>query len=70
MEQLLRWFHGITPREQRVVLIGSLAGAALLLLGLLLPFERHVARLEQRVETRRADLAWLQSVAPVFVTER
>jgi type II secretory pathway component PulM len=64
MQQLLRWFHGITPREQRVVLIGAVAVVALLLLGLLLPFDRYVARLEQRVETRRADLAWLQSVAP------
>jgi general secretion pathway protein M len=64
MEQLLRWFHSLAPREQRVVLLGSAAAAALLLLGILLPFDRHVARLEQRVQTRQADLAWLQSVAP------
>ena len=64
MQRLLNWFQGLTPREQRVVLLGSATGAVVLLVGLLLPFERHVARLEQRVETRRADLAWLQSVAP------
>jgi general secretion pathway protein M len=65
MEQLLRWFHALAPREQRVVLIGmAAAAAALLLLGILLPFERHVARLEQQVQGRQADLAWLQSIAP------
>ncbi|HLQ12163.1 MAG TPA: type II secretion system protein M [Steroidobacteraceae bacterium] len=64
MQGLVNWFLGLAPRERRVLLIGSATGAAVLLLGILLPFERHVARLEQRVETRRADLAWLQSVAP------
>ena len=64
MQRLLQWFHGLTPREQPMVLIGMAAAAALLLLGILLPFERHVAGLEQRVQTRQADLAWLQSVAP------
>ncbi len=64
MQRLLEWFHGITPREQRVVLVGAAVVAGLLLLGILLPFDRHVARLEQRVQTRQADLAWLQSVAP------
>jgi general secretion pathway protein M len=64
MERVLNWFHGLTPREQRVVLIGTAAAAAVLVLGILLPFERHVAHLEQRVQTRQADLAWLQSVAP------
>ena len=64
MQRLLKWFHSLTPREQRVVLIGTAAAAAVLLLGILLPFDRHVARLEQRVQTRQADLAWLRSVAP------
>ena len=64
MQRLLQWFRGLTPREQHLVLIGMAAAAALLLLGLLLPIERHVTRLEQRVQTRQADLAWLQSVAP------
>ena len=64
MQRLLAWFDGITPREQRMVLVGIAVTAALLLLGILLPFDRHVARLEERIQTRQADLAWLQSVAP------
>jgi len=64
MQRLLDWFQGLAPREQRVVLIGSVTAVVVVVIGILLPFERRVARLEQRVETRRADLAWLQSVAP------
>jgi general secretion pathway protein M len=64
MERLLRWFRSLSPRDQRVVLIGMPAAAAVLLVGILLPFDRRVARLEERVQVRQADLAWLQSIAP------
>ena len=30
MQRLLQWFHGLTPREQPMVLIGMAAAAALL----------------------------------------
>jgi type II secretory pathway component PulM len=64
MQRILTWFRSLTAREQRAVLIGLAASAALLLLAVLLPLERQVGRLEQRVQTRRADLAWLQTAAP------
>ena len=64
MRRVLAWFLGLTAREQRAVLIGLAASAAVLLLAVLLPLARHVGRLEQRVQIRRADLSWLQSVAP------
>jgi type II secretory pathway component PulM len=64
MERLRKWFQGITAHEQRTVLIGLAAAGVVLLVGLLVPLERRVARLEREVQARRADLAWLQSVAP------
>lgn len=64
MNALRTWFNRLAPREQRVVLAGLAAAIALLLLGILLPFERHVTQLEQRVRSKQADLAWLTAVAP------
>lgn len=64
------WFRGLARREQRAVLAGAGACALLLLLAIWLPVERHVATLEHRVETKQADLAWLQSVAPQLATLR
>lgn len=64
MVALLTWFRGLAQREQRAVLIGLVACAALLLLAVLLPFERRVAQSERTVQTKQADLLWLKSVAP------
>lgn len=64
MDSIRSWFKGLAQREQRAVLAGLAACLALLLLAVLLPFERRVTRLEQRVQGKQADLLWLQSVAP------
>jgi general secretion pathway protein M len=70
MDALLAWYRALTEREQRAVLIGAVACAALLLLAVLLPFERRVARSEQTVQTKAADLLWLKSVAPQLAALR
>ncbi len=64
MAALRAWFNGLARREQLAVLGGAAVCLLLLLLAAWLPVERRVARLEQRVQSKRADLAWLQSVAP------
>ncbi len=64
MARLESWFRSLAAREQRMVALGGAAAALLLLLGAWLPVERRVSRLEQQVQTRQADLAWLQSIAP------
>jgi general secretion pathway protein M len=61
---LKAWFNGLAAREQRVMLVGLAVAAVLLLLGVLLPFERRVADLERRVRSKQTDLAWLTAVAP------
>lgn len=63
-ESLAAWYRGLAQREQRAVLAGAGAVALLLVLAVWLPVERRVAGLEQRVQVKQADLAWLQSVAP------
>ncbi len=62
----MAWFNALAQREQRAVLAGAALGLLLLLLAAWLPVERRVARLEARVQTKQADLAWLQSAAPLL----
>jgi type II secretory pathway component PulM len=64
MSALQGWFRSLAQREQRAVLLGAAAAVLVLLLGVWLPVERRVSHLEAQVQTRQADLAWLQTVAP------
>jgi general secretion pathway protein M len=63
-DQLLAWYGGLQPREQRMVAIGSLVAVVLLLIGGLLQLHFAVKRGEERLARKQADLAWIQSVAP------
>jgi type II secretory pathway component PulM len=54
----------LSEREQRIVIGGAVVAAALLLFGIILPLDRSVAHAHERLAKKRADLAWMQSVAP------
>ena len=54
----------LSPRERRMLLIGALALAAILIFGMLIPLDRTVAHAQQRLAKKRTDLSWMQSVAP------
>jgi general secretion pathway protein M len=64
MDALLRYYSGLSPRDQRIALYGGIAAAFLLILAVVLPLQRHVGALEQRVAQKREDLIWLRSMAP------
>lgn len=65
LEKLQAWYAGLQERERRMVLIGALALAVLLLVGgVLLPLQSAVASAEKRAATRRDDLAWMYGNAP------
>ena len=65
MNRLQMWYAGLQARERRVVMVGSIALAALLLIGgLLLPLQSAVSNATQGVTTRQEDLAWMHSNAP------
>ncbi len=57
-------FESLSERERRMVVFGGIAAAVLLVLAVILPLDRAVARAEARVERKQADLAWMRSVAP------
>jgi len=62
--KLQDWYRGLPERDQRIVLWGG-AGASVLLVALLAwQLGASVASAEQRVERRRQDLAFIETVAP------
>jgi general secretion pathway protein M len=65
MNKLRSWYAGLQQREQRVVAVGGVVVAILILvLGILLPLHSAVSGAVQRNETKRDDLAWMQVNAP------
>jgi general secretion pathway protein M len=62
MEKLRAWYVGLSQRDQRMVAIGAVVLAILLLFGgLLLPLHAAVSTALARSEARRADLAWMRA---------
>jgi general secretion pathway protein M len=64
MERLLQYLQRLQPRERRMLLFGAVAALLLLIVATLLPLQRSVAAIQQRVERKRDDLQWLRSMAP------
>jgi general secretion pathway protein M len=68
---LRRRYAGLQAREQRMVVMGAVAVALLVLVGaVLLPLHTAVSTALKRVETKRADLAWMRVNAPEIQAAR
>ena len=64
-EKLRVWYAGLQQREQRVVAIGGVVVAVLILvLGVLLPLQSALSSAVKRNQREREDLAWMQVNAP------
>lgn len=61
---LRAWYAGLDEREQRMVTFGGAAAVVLLVAGLIWKLGSAVSVAEDRVERRRQDLAWIESVTP------
>jgi type II secretory pathway component PulM len=62
--KLQEWYASLAERERRTVVIGGIAAAILLLVGGVWKLDAAADSAGSRVETKRADLAWMQAVAP------
>jgi general secretion pathway protein M len=61
MNKLRAWYASLQQREQRFVLIGSIAlGVMLLLGGILWPLQSALSRAVLASQTKREDLAWMR----------
>ena len=65
---VLAWYSGREPNEQRLLRIAAVVVPVLLVLIALSGLQGAVSRLDKRVATKRGDLAYLQSVAPVLAS--
>jgi general secretion pathway protein M len=63
-DQVLAWFRGLQPREQKMVAIGGALAILMIVVGGLVQLHLAVSRGEERLARKRADLAWIQSVTP------
>jgi general secretion pathway protein M len=64
MNKLKTWYAGLQERERRVVAIGAVALALIIVIGgILLPLQAAVSRAVKGSETRREDLAWMRANA-------
>jgi general secretion pathway protein M len=65
MNKLRAWYAGLQAREQRMVAVGGITVAVLVLvLGILMPLQSAVSSAVTRNETKREDLAWMRANAP------
>jgi general secretion pathway protein M len=56
--------RSLSPRDRRTLLIGGVAAAILFVLAVLVPLDRSVSRLHDRVARKQADLVWMRGAAP------
>jgi len=61
---LQQWYASLADRERRTVMYGGIAAVVLLVVGGVWKIGAAVDSAEVRVESKRADLAWMQAVAP------
>jgi general secretion pathway protein M len=61
---LQAWYTSLAERERKTVLYGGILAAVLLILGGAWKLGATVDAAQARVESKRADLAWMQAVAP------
>jgi general secretion pathway protein M len=57
------WVNKLNPRERQFVTLGGCAAIVIVLAGVLLPLNSGVSKANQRVDQKRADLAFMQGVA-------
>jgi general secretion pathway protein M len=60
----IRSFDSLNEREQRMVIVGGVCVALILVFGIIMPLNRSVVRAHARLAAKQADLVWMRGVAP------
>jgi type II secretory pathway component PulM len=64
LDALIDYVATRSERERRMLAVGAVALLLILVFGIILPLDRGVAHAKTRLTQKRADLAWMQGVAP------
>jgi general secretion pathway protein M len=63
---IANWYAAQSPRDQRVLVIGGVAAAILLLAGLFLPLRSKLIAARAELQQQQADLQWMRQVGPAL----
>ena len=61
---MLDWYNKLEERERRFVLFGAIGALIVILVGVVWPLNSDIMSARQRINTKQADLAYIQSVTP------
>lgn len=61
-------FSALPQRQQRLLVGGIALGVVLFIVAVLVPLDHSVSGAQARLAKKRADLAWMQGVAPELAT--
>jgi type II secretory pathway component PulM len=56
--------RSLSPRDRRALLVGVMGVAIIIVLAVILPLDRSVSRLHDRVAQKQTDLVWMRNAAP------
>jgi general secretion pathway protein M len=60
------WYAGLAGRDQRILRIGAMALALILLLWVLLPLHRSLGAARAQLRQQQEDLEWMRRVGPTL----
>jgi len=61
-------FWALSQRQQQLIIGGMVLLVVLFIIAVLVPLDHSVTSAQQRLAKKRADLAWMQGVAPELAT--
>jgi general secretion pathway protein M len=61
------WYARQTPRDQRVLRIGSIAAAVVAVVAIVVPLQRGLSHAREDVHRSQDDVNWMNSVSPTLV---
>jgi general secretion pathway protein M len=64
--ELTSWYGRQSPRDQRILRIGAVAVALILLLGIFLPLQRSLVQARAHLKQQQEDLEWMKRMAPTL----
>jgi len=66
LAQGMAWYARLTPRDQRILRIGSVAAVLILIGGVALPLQLNLMRERDQLKQNQTHLEWMQRVAPTL----